>query len=113
MAHFTRLVLHLIRCYTSSIATRCTCLPTLGETYPIYRQPHTNLPPPPKPPPPIGNSTTCIGAKCPGTSGTVPDLELLSRVPHGTYFLADMSRKFYSTGLTNNYNLPITLVNSL
>ena len=54
-----------------------------------------------------------IGAKCPGTSGTVPDLELLSRVPHGTYFLADMSRKFYSTGLTNNYNLPITLVNSL
>ena len=54
-----------------------------------------------------------IGAKCPGTSGIVPDLELLSRVPHGTYFLADLSRKFCSTGLTNNYNLPITLVNSL
>ena len=43
-----------------------------------------------------------IGAKCAGTSGTVADLELLSRVLHVTYFLADLFRKFYSTGLTNN-----------
>ena len=35
-----------------------------------------------------------IGANCPGTSGTVPNLELLSRVPHGTGILAKMSRKF-------------------
>ena len=51
-----------------------------------------------------------IGANCPGTSGTVPDLELLSRVPHGTCFLSEMSRKFYSTKLSNNYNLPFTFL---
>ena len=51
-----------------------------------------------------------IGANCPGTSGTVPDLELSSRVPHGTCFLCEMSRKFYSPELSNNYNLPVMLV---
>ena len=51
----------------------------------------------------IVRASELIGAKCPGTSGTVPDLELLSCVPQGTYFLADMSRRFYSTGLTYNY----------
>ena len=61
----------------------------------------------------LADSTKSIGANCPGTSGTVPDLEVLSRVPHGTCFLAKMSRKFYSTELINNYNLPIVLVNSL
>ena len=57
--------------------------------------------------------STSIGANRPGTSGTVPDLKLLSRVPHGTCFISKMSRKFYSTELGYNYNLPITFVYGL
>ena len=42
----------------------------------------------------------------PGSGAPVP-------CPARNLLLADMSWKFYSTGLTNNYNLPITLVKSI
>ena len=32
-------------------------------------------------------------ANCPETSGTVPDLLALSRVPHGSCYLLSLSRK--------------------
>ena len=55
------------------------------------------------------------GVNCPGTPGTVLELELLSCVPTQNLLLAKMSRKFYSIELheTKKNSLLIGLVNSL
>jgi len=44
----------------------------------------------------IDTTHECIPANCPGMSGTVPDLLLLSPVPHASCYLPWMSQKIWS-----------------